>query len=367
LHILICPLDWGLGHASRCTPLISHLLKRGCKVSVAGSGRSLEFLKREFPGCSFVSLPSYRFFYGRKSMTAAMLISAPFILGGIFKEHQKLKKIITQNKVDAVISDNRFGLWNNSIYSVYLSHQVRIQTGSFFGIAQKILYMLHRFFMNRYHEIWIPDYEGSPNLSGNLSHQIKIKKPLFYLGPLSRFSKHYFNEDPTVHASQHTILFLISGPEPQRSIFEKMVLDQAQHSKKDIIILRGLPGSEPEITAHSENVRIYQHLDTPALERMIAEAELVIGRSGYSTIMDLAVMGKKAFFVPTPGQTEQEYLAAYLKEAGVSDYSAQSNFNLEQAIQKAAAFQGFGQQYAKGDFRRVVDIFIERLRNIKHG
>jgi len=55
----------------------------------------------------------------------------------------------------------------------------------------------------------------------------------------------------------------------------------------------------------------------------------VISRSGYTTIMDLAVLEKKAYFIPTPGQNEQEYLAKRLTKLGIVPSCKQADFKLE--------------------------------------
>jgi uncharacterized protein (TIGR00661 family) len=339
-HILVCPLDWGLGHATRCVPIIRRLISLKCRVLIAGSGRSLNFLRSEFAEATFIHLPSYRFFYSSKNrMAGSMLLSTPMILWGIFCEHRLLKKIIRKHQVHAVISDNRFGLWNKSIPCVYMTHQVRIKTGPGLRFLEPVLHKINRLFLKKFNWLWIPDNENTPNLSGELSHQALAGLNHRFIGPLSRFSGSEPIDDQPEEESCD-ILALISGPEPQRSIFESMIIEQASTVQKKIILLRGLPGGKTNLEINN-NLSIYPHLESDRLKRLIVNAGIVVCRSGYSTIMDLAVLGKKAFFVPTPGQTEQEYLAKYLREQSICNFSPQNDFKIAEVTEQSDLFSGF--------------------------
>lgn len=361
--ILVCPLDWGLGHATRCVPLIRHLIELKCRVIIAGSGRSLDFLKQEFPDCDSVYLPSYRFVYGKSiRMSLAMLFSLPMILMGIIKEHILLKKIIRQHCIDGVISDNRFGLWYRELPCVYMTHQVKIKAGKNLKMVEHLFYRLHKSFISKYNMLWIPDVAEAPSLSGELAHGFELKTCHKFIGPLSRFeltANHKAVPDETFVAD---VLVIISGPEPQRSIFESIIIGQAKSVKKKIIILQGLPGkgSDPIL---KDNMVIYPHLETPLLEMMIKKAGLVICRPGYSSVMDLAALGKKAFFVPTPGQTEQEYLAEYFSRQGIAAFQPQKRFRLVEAISFAPGFSGFEpDRYATKSFDAVKS-FVDEVCN----
>lgn len=357
-NILICPLDWGLGHATRCVPVIRHLQQLKCKVFIAGSGRSLVFLKSEFPNCVFIDLPSYRFFYGKLlPMTLAMLLSSPLIMWGIFREHQRLKRIIKTHDIHGVISDNRFGLWNKNIPCVYLTHQVKIKAGQKLKFLEPLLFRFHRRFIKKYHRLWIPDFESTPNLSGELAHEFDGIKTHIYIGPLSRFAYDQTGKHNGIVDDKIDILAIISGPEPQRSIFESRIISQVSKTGKKTILLQGIPGNKNEAQT-IDNLSIYPHQETSRMVELIQTAELIICRPGYSSIMDLAVLGKKAFFVPTPGQTEQEYLAKYLYEQGICDYAPQDSFDIGEAIVKDACASGFANFGSTNLYEQSVEQFV---------
>lgn len=364
LNILVCPLDWGLGHATRCIPLIKHLKKLNCSVHVAGSGRSLQLLKEEFPECKFIHLPSYHFIYSSGSnMALAMIISLPSIILGIYREHKLLKKIIADYDIHGVISDNRFGLWNHKIPCVYMTHQIRIRAGKGFGVLEPLLYRIHKWFIRKFDLFWVPDLAFEPNLSGKLSHPADELKPV-YLGPLSRF--HSLKSDPGFNPSieKPDILAIISGPEPQRTIFEDLIIKQAANSKHKVTVVRGMPGGEKD-TVSGNNPGIYNHLDTATLAWLIKNSKIVLSRSGYSTIMDLAVLEARAFLVPTPGQTEQEYLARLLKSRKRCNYSSQKEFRLENIFRESEGYTGMigfsGSDNSFAEVKNFVDYICSKF------
>ena len=364
LNILICPLDWGLGHATRCVPIIRYLIGLKCNVIIAGSGRSLDFLKEEFPECNFIHLPSYTFKYSSKGlMTLAMLLSSPMIFYGIYKEHRRLKKLIRQYQIDGVISDNRFGLWSNEAPCVYMTHQVKIRPNPALKFFKPVLHRFHRYFIKKYDWLWIPDMEAEPTLSGELAHHFNALVKCRYVGPLSRFEgmENQINDDFT-EAGQADILAIISGPEPQRSIFESMIMDQAETVLEKIILLQGIPGREMKIVTKG-NLTLYPHLETQRLKQLIDQAGIILCRPGYSSIMDLAVLGKKAFFVPTPGQTEQEYLAKFLAEKGLCNFAPQHAFKLADVISKSTSFKGFGGFQFTSAIEQAIDNFVDHIHN----
>lgn len=361
--ILVCPLDWGLGHATRCVPLIKKLIELKCRVILAGSGRSMDFLKLEFPECDFVHLPSYRFIYSHSGkMKLAMLLSAPLIFQRIIKEHRQLKEIISQYEVDGIISDNRFGLWSRVVPCVYMTHQVRIKAGKRLRILELLLFRLHKFFISKYHMLWIPDVAKVPNLSGELAHGINLQIRHEFIGPLSRFGSPAHKEAVPDGSVVAEVLVIISGPEPQRSIFESIIIEQAKSVKRKIVLLQGIPGNGSNPTV-KDNLMIYPHLETKQLETMIQKAGLVVCRPGYSSVMDLAVLGKKAFFVPTPGQTEQEYLATYFFQQGIAGFLHQRKFRLDEAIKISEGFSGFEPDTFSINAAEAVKRFVDEVCN----
>ena len=346
-RILIAPLDWGLGHATRCIPIIRHLIDTGHEPVIAASGRSLTLLTTEFPEVDSVHFEGYDITYPKGTgMAWKMFRSTPQILRRIRKEEELLKTLVPKLRLDGVISDNRFGLYTDQVPCVYMTHQVMIKA----PFLETTLYRMHMSYMKRFTRVWIPDFEKS-GLSGDLSH--KYPKPFNaeFIGPLSRFKagKVAMNTD---------VLVLISGPEPQRTRFEEMVLAQVKELEGNVLAVVGTP--DKDFDRVEGNLRVVSHLNAEQLQREIAGAKLIVSRSGYSTIMDLAAMGKKAVFVPTPGQTEQEYLAKLFDERKQHVALNQRKFHLVDAIKRSEDYSGFEPQQFNG-FQAAVDSFVTSL------
>ncbi len=321
-RILICPLDWGLGHATRCVPIIRLLIENNAEVMIAADKRPLELLKQEFSDLKFITLKGYEINYSKRgSMILSMLLSIPKILKGIHIEHKELDKIVDLHNIDIVISDNRYGCWNKKVKSIFITHQLMIKTPFF----EKLLHRKIQQYIKKYDECWIPDYEGENNLSGDLSHKYELLTNTFFIGPLTRFSN--------IKSSEmiYDVMAIVSGPEPQRTIFEKILFVQLSKSGLKSLIVLGLP-DEKFKKEERQNVTMISHLDSFSMQKMILKSNIIIARSGYSTIMDLASLNKKVIFIPTPGQTEQEYLAEYLKNKKMVYSEKQSNFDLENAL-----------------------------------
>jgi len=330
--VLVAPLDWGLGHATRCIPIIRSLLDQDSRVIIASSGPALILLQREFPNLPCLSLDGYNIHYSHKRawLTFTLLSQVPRVLLTIWKEHRWLKKVVSQYDIDAVISDNRMGLFNRTVKSIYITHQLEIRTGNrvLNGFARK----LHYWFISKFNECWVPDLASENNLAGGLSHPARLPATdTRYIGPLSRFQ--YVETE-----KKYDLAIVLSGPEPQRTVFENIILKTVDRIKKKIILIRGLPVSSSDNTGMPPFIETKDHLRADELNRVILQSELVIGRSGYSTIMDLVSLQKKAVLVPTPGQTEQEYLARYLSASGLFCSMAQDHFSLEEALKAAERY-----------------------------
>lgn len=313
MRVLIAPLNWGLGHATRCVPVIRNYLAQGDEVILAADGGPMVLLKSLFPELHCIELPSYAFKYNRgKSQVTAMMCSIPGIIRGIIAEHRWLHQVSKNEHFDLVISDNRFGLWNRKLRTVYITHQLMIKMPSGLKWLEPVAWLIHRFIILRYDECWIPDFEHQPSLSGDLSHRYPLPRNARFTGPLSRFSGLSSQEQPI------GTLLLVSGPEPQRQLFEDYLLVNLSSFKKPVVLVRGLPNTGQ--LPGRKDLSIFNHLPDKELAALITGAEIIICRSGYSTIMDLAALGclHKAQWIPTPGQTEQEYLAGYHKKT-VSD------------------------------------------------
>ncbi len=337
-NVLVCPLDWGLGHATRCIPVINELLNQNANVLIAGDGDGLELLKKEFPQLTFLFLKGYRAKYQSGNMALAMLKQLPRFLATIVREYFQIKKIIRQHNIDIVISDNRYGLWNKKIKSVFITHQVNIQTPQHLKITKPIINGINRFFINQFFECWIPDTEGENNLSGKLSDASEIKIPVYKIGLLSRFaSLTLLNYKP--QTTNNKLLCILSGPEPQRTIFEGMLIEQLQKLNISVLIIRGRPNDNQELKSKFL-IEFKNHASAHEMFQHITNAEIVIARAGYSTIMDLATLGKKAILIPTPGQTEQEYLAGYFFDKKIFYTQQQHELNLQTALKEVEGFNG---------------------------
>jgi UDP-N-acetylglucosamine transferase subunit ALG13 len=333
--LLVVPLDWGLGHATRCVPVIRDLLKSNCEVWLAGEGAQEKLLREEFSSLPFLPLKGYRIKYGKSGFTGKILLQVPSILRSIKEENKWLKEQVIKYGFGAVISDNRYGLYHENIFSVFITHQLCIKS-SLGKWSEKILQQWNYKFINRFNECWVPDEEGENNLAGDLSHPktfpgIAVK----YISALSRFSS--FSPLGDGGIKDH-LLIILSGPEPQRTILENKVVDQIVNYPGTTTIVRGLPG-ERNIIPSTNTIHFYNHLSTEELNAEAMKAEFIISRSGYSTIMDIAALQKKSILIPTPGQTEQEYLGNYLVKKQFAFCVDQNDFSLLKNIEEARNFE----------------------------
>lgn len=330
-HFLICPLNWGLGHATRCIPIIKKLILLGQKVSIASDGIALKLLQEEFPELPAYELPSYNIRYRFESIIVNMLLQSPGIFRTVHKEKNAIREIVQQASVDIIISDNRFGCRFSSIPSIYITHQSSIEAGAL--IPSLFASFVHKNWFKKFDECWIPDFLEDNNLAGKLSAPARGIRS-FYIGPLSRF-----NQGNVVQPITHQAIFVLSGPEPQRSYFEQIILNQLSDLQGKFILVRGT--SNPLSGNLPNNLEVFDLLTASALEQLISQSEIIVCRSGYSSVMDLYYLGKKALLVPTPGQTEQEYLAEYLLVQKRYYFNTQSKLDLKSDLKKALDFSGF--------------------------
>ena len=335
-NILVCPLNWGLGHATRTIPIIYLLLKHGHNVTIAANGYSLELLKKEFPSLKFIYLPSFNVKYSKnKSQVIKILLSVPKILFGIIKEHQQLKKIIKTEKIDIIISDNRYGLWNKHVYSIFITHQIMVKMPAAFKIFEYPAFLVSKLFILRYNKCWIPDYADTNNLSGELSHKYKAPHNVSFIGHLSRFDN--MQKLTADNEKNIDLLVILSGPEPQRTIFENIIIKQTLNTIYKVLIIEGRPQKTTN-TKKLQNINIISHLQTEELLEKIQSSKIILSRAGYSTIMDFVSLNENAVLIPTPGQTEQKYLAKYLNHRELFYFVKQKNLNIEKTINKFQKF-----------------------------
>lgn len=306
MKVLVCPLNWGLGHATRCVPIIQQLLNEGHEPVIVADGFPLEFLKQTFPTLRTIVFPSYSVSYSTgKSQIGAILLSLPKIFWGIRREHIWLWHLLLSESFDQIISDNRFGMWNKNVHTIYITHQVMVKMPRTLKFLEYGVYLLHRAIIHRYNECWIPDNDLS-DLSGDLSGQFPLPKNAKFIGAQSRFQGMLGIQSVTTYK----VVAVISGVEPQRTIFEKKVRDKYKNQPFSTLIVAGQPTSLPCVQTCG-NLTILPHVPDKELAAILKGATKIICRSGYSSIMDLVALDclHKAELIPTPGQTEQEYLA----------------------------------------------------------
>ncbi|MFI5130800.1 MAG: glycosyltransferase [Chitinophagales bacterium] len=361
LRILIAPLDWGLGHATRCIPIIYELLQHSCEVWIATGGAQEILLKQEFPDLRFLPLTGYRVKYSGSAITMPwnILFQTRKILRAIKQENNWLKKMVDEHHFDAVISDNRYGLFHSSVPSIILTHQLNIKT-NLGKWSENWLQKRNYKYINRFTECWVPDEESENNLAGELSHpKAKPIIPIRYIGPLSRFKKATELSDSSPGAGN--LLILISGPEPQRTILEDKIIKDIAHYNGAATVIRGLPGNLNLIPS-TNTIRFYNHLPAEALNKEMNKAEYIISRSGYSTIMDIRRLQRKAILIPTPGQTEQEYLAGYLQGKKMALVVSQKSFNLSLALQQAKSFSySIEEDKGESDLTPIISQFVQSI------
>lgn len=346
--IMVAPLHWGLGHATRCIPIIRELLAHNFSVLLASDGAALMLLQKEFPELEAIKLPSYNIKYPKNGIFFKwkMFVQFPKIQKTIASEREIVEQLVSENKIQGIISDNRFGVRSEKIPSVFITHQLNVLTGSTSFFSSKV----HQKIISKFDVCWVPDVDDfSSNLSGRLGHLEKDIFPVKYIGILSRIKKQEL-------AKKIAILILISGPEPQRSVFEKMLKSVFQNSNKRVLMIRGVVEAEQKWESFG-SIEIVNYMASLELEETINKSEVVICRSGYTTIMDLTILGKKAFFIPTPGQYEQEYLANRLDSLGIVPSCKQKDFKLEK-LNRIGSYQGL-QTLAQHpiDFAELFDLF----------
>ncbi|TPD68393.1 glycosyltransferase [Flavobacterium microcysteis] len=321
--ILVAPLNWGLGHATRCIPIIEALENNGYIPIIASDGVALQMLQKEFPHLQSLELPSYHIEYAKNGafFKWKMIKNSPKMIDAILQEKKTIRQWIDEYDIAGIISDNRLGVYSKKIPSVFITHQLNVLTGNTTWISSKV----HQHIIKKFNQCWIPDVETKPNLSGKLGHLENPEENIKYIGPLSRLHR-----KPT--DKKYDLMVILSGPEPQRGMLEAQLTQEMGQFKGKVVFIKGKIEPEQKIEQVS-NVTYYNFMNTEQLENTFNESEIVLCRSGYTTIMDLAQLGKKAFFIPTPGQYEQEYLAKKLKKEGLVPFAKQEDFKIENLLE----------------------------------
>jgi predicted glycosyltransferase len=355
-RILLAPLDWGLGHAVRCIPIIRELHLKGCEVVLAADGSIATLLEDEFPGIKIIQLKGYNIKYSsRTSLFKSMLYQLPGILRTIQKEHRWLKKLLKSEHFDCIISDNRPGFWNKKVKCIYITHQLLIHSGKGKWM-NRLLQKIHSSYIKRFDSVWVPDLEGPKNLAGELSHPITTNLHPKYIGFLSRLE----SEEPV--STEIDLLILLSGPEPQRTILEKKIVVQLKEYKCSVYFVRGLPNFHTSQITIPSNVKLFNYMPASTLQKVIAASKFIICRSGYTSLMDLINLNKKAILIPTPGQPEQEYLATYMQEQSYFPYVKQKEFDLRNSLKQAEQFT-YQNPFHKKDFELFKNIIDKTINS----
>ncbi|VXB25123.1 Glycosyltransferase [Flavobacterium sp. 9AF] len=345
-RILIAPLNWGLGHATRCIPIIKALEKNNFEPIIASDGVALDLLKKEFPHLTHILLPSYNIKYAEKGKNFKLKLfsQVPNIIKAINQEKRATKEIIETYHIEGIISDNRLGIHSKKVPSVFITHQLNVLTGNTTWITTK----LHHYFVKKFNECWVPDKEKGPNLSGELGHLEEPFKNIKYIGPLSRL---YKKNIPI----KYELMIILSGPEPQRTLLEKKIIDELKFYKKKTLFIKGVVENQQTVV-EKNNITFYNFMNSEQIETAYNESEKILCRSGYTTIMDLAQLSKKAFFIPTPGQYEQEYLAKKFKKEGIAPSCKQEKFDISK-LSNIDLYRGFNHYNTDVSWKKLFSLF----------
>ncbi|TXE09029.1 glycosyltransferase [Gelidibacter salicanalis] len=344
--ILIAPLNWGLGHATRCIPIIRSLLICNYTPILASDGAALALLKKEFPELEAIELPSYNITYTKNGnfLKLKLLLDGPKIIKAISAEKRALETIVKTHHIDGIISDNRFGMYHKGFPSVFITHQLQVLSGTTTWLSTR----LHQRIIKKFDACWVPDYNDAPQLSGIMGQAKNAIFKIHYLGPLSRFEKQ-------VIPYEFDVMVLLSGPEPQREILETILLTAFEKYNGKVLFVRGVVESE-QTCRTIKNITIYNYMTTPMLEHSLNVSKLIVARSGYTTIMDLAKLEKKAFFIPTPGQPEQMYLAQLMLQHNYAAFCRQEEFTLDK-LGIVDRYAGFKSRDDTANFAELFRLF----------
>jgi len=346
-RVLVAPLNWGLGHVARCIPLIRSLEQMGAEVLLASDGAALRLLKAEFPHLPAFQLPSYHIRYSSSNMVLNIARQLPRMLYAIRAEQWATERLVQEHGIQGIISDNRYGCFSKKADSVLLTHQLHLRVPNRFleWSANRVL----RTALRQFDAIWVPDVPDASGLSGVLSHPAPAGIKTQYIGILSRMRS--YPQEP-----EYDVAVVLSGPEPQRSVLEQRLLEQAMTLPHKFIFIRGKMQSKEHYYV-ADNVEVVSYLTAAELNEVLLASEVLVCRSGYSSIMDLAVLGKKALLIPTPGQTEQEYLADYFAAENTFLVQKQDEIDLKAGLKAVNETSGLD----PGSMR--ADAFEEVLRN----
>jgi uncharacterized protein (TIGR00661 family) len=342
-NVFIAPLNWGLGHATRNLPLIRKFMANNYKIYIAASGRSKELLMKEVPDCIFIDYPEYPIKYPRSRffVTRFMLIIFPQMLIAMWKEKKKLIKLNEQYHFDLIISDNRFSLALKGVPSYLISHQLRYKLPWPIRKMEWLPEFFNYLHFRKYDKIIIPDSNERQSLTGELSHNLRYipNDKLFYAGILADLPEENNTEEQTID-----YFIIVSGPEPQRTKLENIIFQQVGNLKGKIIVALGIP--EKNYKIRMGDAVFHTYMSRQEISYYLRKARFIISRPGYTTVMEMIELKKRGLFIPTPGQIEQEYLAAYFMENGWCYAASQYGLNILESERIAQKYSGFPEGFA---------------------
>lgn len=357
-HVFISPLNWGLGHATRDLPIINEILGHGHHVTIGTTGPTLALLKKECPKCHFIDFPGYSATYSSSRFFLPKFVKdIPKMLKAFSNENKNVNKIFSREKYDLVVSDCRYGVYSAKIPSFLITHQITFHL-PMVKLAEPVTELFNKYSFNHFRRVIVPDNVPPNNLCGKLCEPNfrKIKEKLYYAGILCSIKKMKIKEDLDY-------LFSISGPEPQRTKFEDIITKDVKNVRGDKVILLGKPHEDFERKL-DKNTLVKSHASRDEMTKLMNRAKFIICRSGYTTMMELAELGKKhGLFMPTPGQPEQEYLSKYYMDKGWFYSTSQYKLDIVEDIEKTSDYKGFPVMSKSADNARRLyrELFAEHL------
>jgi hypothetical protein len=328
-RVLICPLNWGLGHAARCIPVAQELKRQGYYVDFASDGGPLELLRLEFPEAQLHPLPGYGITYPTNNIVINVGRKMMNFFTAIREEHKAIQEIVMNGAYDIVISDNRFGCYTKHTYNIFITHQVNIMTPG--GVLDPAVNVFNHHYIRKYDTCWIPDFPAAPGLSGRLGHDHNLSE-YRYIGAVSRFRR-------KILPVKYQLTAVLSGPEPQRTLLEQKLREQLPRFPFSTALVSGV--ISPDQSVRNDHLMDhFPYLASEELNTLLLESEIIICRGGYTTLMDLVALGKKAICVPTPGQTEQEYLTQIHDVSRHFLRQDQDDLDLSEAMERIADYTG---------------------------
>ncbi|MDQ7820626.1 MAG: glycosyltransferase family protein [Armatimonadota bacterium] len=334
MRILYGVGSWGLGHATRSLAVLERLLAAGAEVTVVSAGRALALLRRELGDrCALLAWPDVPQTLGRTAWGFYLrsALAVPAMLRVMAAERAATAALHRHRRFDRIVSDNRYGIQHRDVPSFHVAHSLRFLAPGRVRLIELLLEAFNCRWFGRLRKVIVPD-SPQDRLAGDLAHDLRVFPPslLAYVGPLCSVRPLPLPEDVDVFVT-------LSGPEPQRTLLERRILRQVRGLEGRVVVALGRPEDAGGGLGGAE---VYPYLDRRRQQEMLARARVVVSRSGYTTVCELATLGKRAVLVPTPGQTEQAYLARYHDLRGAVRAASQDALDLARDTAAAAARPG---------------------------